>query len=125
MQTLLKMYDETLGQPRREAGTLRLASERMTLRQLVRRRIEEDAANLGVPSGQSAPMLVTPVDREQVLNSHRINVEDQVRVACEAIERNRIIVLFGERQLTDLDAEIFLDAENTATFIKLMPLVAG
>ena len=36
MQALLKMFDETPGQPRREAGTLRLVIEKVTLRDLIR-----------------------------------------------------------------------------------------
>jgi hypothetical protein len=133
MAAVLHYYDHTPGQ-RRAAPTgrmLRLATERVTLRNIISRRIETEVAtyNSGEPSLFDG--LVQPSDSERELNGYRLrnrrrlDAEEQTRVACEAFERRGFIVLFDERQVEKLDEELVLTGDNRLAFLRLMPLVGG
>jgi len=131
MQTLLRLVDETPGQPRRPAGTLRLVSERVTAREVIRRRVEEEVAAYNGKQGEIFQGLVQPTESELALNGYRmkksrkLDAEEQVRVATNAFERNRIVLLFEDRQLERLDEPVTLTPDATITFLRLIPLVGG
>ena len=134
MAAVLRYYDHAPGQ-RRAAPTervLRLASERVSLREIIRRRVECEVAAYN--SGEPASLfegLVQPTDSERELNGYRLrnrrllDADEQVRVACEAFERRGFIVLFDERQVENLDEHLVLTGANRLAFLRLMPLVGG
>jgi hypothetical protein len=136
MSVGLKIIDEAPGAPRRFVREMRLVSERISVRELMQRRIEEEAAEIN--AGQKEPLpLVTPTMWEQRLNGRagkpaagdggrkRVDAGEQLAAAVEAFAKGRIIVIVGERQVTDLDAPLTLAPDTEVTFLKLVPLVGG
>jgi hypothetical protein len=131
MEAALRIYDETPGAERRPATTLRLASERVTARDLIRRRVEQEVAAYNGAKDEVFQGLVQPSKSEQLLNGFKLKMrrpldaEEQVGVALAAFEKNGFVLLFDDRQIDDLDEAVIVTPESFATFIKLTPLVGG
>jgi hypothetical protein len=108
---------------------LRLASERITLRELFARRIEEEVAALNAGNDTIHP-LVAPTEREQRLNERSpnpriVDAARQLAAAIEAFERTRILVVVNRRQVLDVDEPLTVAPGTEVRFIKLVPLVGG
>jgi hypothetical protein len=127
----VSIIDEVPGQGRHVAFTLDLSSERVTVRELIERRVrhEVDAYNrqrLGTFFG-----LVQPTDSERMLNGWRlkqprtIDPEEQVTSAWHAFSAGRILLLVNEQQIDELDAPLTLTPASEVCFYKLVPLVGG
>lgn len=54
-----------------------------------------------------------------------VDAEVQCLLALKAFGRNGFVVLVGDRQVEDLDAELDLPAGTEVTFLKLVALVGG
>lgn len=54
-----------------------------------------------------------------------LQLEPQVAMAIEAVEKRRVIMLIDGRQVTDLDESFLLTPNSEARFIRLVPLVGG
>ena len=130
-QPIVQFFDETPGRERQPAFQLRLASEKVTVRELIRRRIEAEVADYNAQSKLPFRGLVQPTDTEHTLNGYRfekaraVDSEAQVHAALEAFERNGFFVLLDDRQLESLDEEVVLGEQNEVSFLKLVPLVGG
>ncbi len=128
---MVTFVDETTSGERGEAWGLEIAEERLALRELVRRRVFEEVAEFNARTPAVFRGLVRPTDTEQTLNGYalrtprRIDPERQFQQAIEAFGRNGFLVLVGERQVEDLDAQIDLRPGTEVTFLKLVPLVGG
>ncbi|WP_329118302.1 hypothetical protein [Streptomyces sp. NBC_01465] len=85
------------------AWALDIAEARLTLREVIRRRVFHEVAQ----------------DKEGA------DPERQFERALTAFGRNGFVVLVGERQVEELDEEIELPAGTEVTFLKLVPLVGG
>lgn len=125
----LKIVDQTPGVHPPVERYLRLASERITLRELLGRRIEEEVAALNAGRDAMLP-LVAPTAREQRLNERSskprmIDPARQLAAAIEAFERTRILVVVNRRQVLDLDEPLTVTPDSEVRFIKLVPLVGG
>lgn len=120
--------DETTGGPRADGCALEIFEERLTLRELIRRRVYQEVAEFNAnPLGRFRG-LVQPGATERALNGDRtrhIDWQRQYEAAIEAFGRNGFVVLVGDRQITDLDAEVDLGRDIEITFLKLVPLVGG
>jgi len=92
--------DETTSGDRRDAMGLEIAEERLALRELIRRRVAQEAAD-GQDAGRA------------------------YEHAIEAFGRNGFVVLVGDRQIEELDQELELASATEVTFLKLVPLVGG
>ena len=134
MTETITLYDETLAGERTPALRLSLLSSRITLRELLRRRIYEEVQEFNAaPPETQFRGLVTPTNLEHALNGdpkkprpkQRVDWEAQYARALEAFARNGFFVLVGDRQVDDLDAEIESKLETDVTFFKLVPLVGG
>ena len=131
MNAVLRLFDETPGQPRRNAGTLRLASERVTAREIIRRRVEQEVSAYNQRQGDVFEGLVQPAGSEAAVSGFRMRTPklliavEQVDIALSAFERNRIILLFDDRQVESLDEVVTLVPGSTVTFLRLFPLVGG
>ncbi len=131
--TTLTLYDETLPGERTPALSLSLLSSRITLRELIRRRIYEEVQQYhAAPSEAIFRGLVTPSPAERLLNGEkatppkrRIDWEAQYERALQAFVHNGFFVLVGDRQVEDLDEEIELKVNTEVSFVKLVPLVGG
>lgn len=117
---------ETLG-----SCTLDFLTERITVRELIHRRVYEEVHehNLNAPSFPH--MMVTPTAAEQTLNHYRatirrhLNPERLANNAVRAFEKNGFFVLVDNQQVCDLDAEIDINVDTSVSFIRLVPLVGG
>jgi hypothetical protein len=134
MPDVITLYDETLWGERTPALRLSLLSSHITLRELIRRRIFEEVQEHNAAPETPFRGLVTPSETERALNGdkmsqtaspRRIDWEAQYARACEAFERNGFFVLFGDRQVENLDDEIELKLDTVVSFVKLVPLVGG
>ena len=132
--TTITLYDETLPGERTPALSLSLLSSRITLRELIRRRIYEEVQQYHVaPPETLFRGLVTPSPAERLLNGEkaetkprrRLDWEAQYERALAAFARNGFFVLVGDRQVEDLDEEIELKVHTEVSFVKLVPLVGG
>ncbi|MEV4459405.1 hypothetical protein [Microbispora sp. NPDC049633] len=127
----VSFVDETTSGERREAWHLEIFEERITLREIIRRRIFQEVAEHNATRPEVFRGLVQPGDTERTLNGHRVHAhrrvdaEEQFAKAVEAFGRNGFLVLVDDRQVEDLDAEIALRIDTEITFLKLVPLVGG
>lgn len=130
---VITLYDETLSGARTPALSLSLLSARISLRELLRRRVyEEVQLHNAAPAESPFRGLVTPTDAERLLNGEKpaaarrfVDWEAQFARACEAFERNGFFVLVDDRQVENLDDELTLTVNTTVSFVKLVPLVGG
>jgi hypothetical protein len=127
MSVALKIVDQILGVDPPIRRELRLASERTTLRELIKRRIDEEVAELNAGCEAVRP-LVTPTEQERRLNKKRpskVDAGKQLAAAVEAFERTRIVVIVDGKQMTELDRPITVSPDTEVRFLKLVPLVGG
>jgi hypothetical protein len=131
MTAALLIHDETSTGERTNTVTLTLASERVTAREVLRRRIQVEVEAYNRAQPEYFHGLVQPTDAERVLNGYRLKKQrqldwhEQVDTALEAFERNGFLMLAGDRQVEDLDEEIVVTPGFAVSFVKLVPLVGG
>ncbi len=145
MVALLKIVDDHFGPGGRErlpAVDLRLVSERITPREIIRRRVEAEieAVNQTKPAhamgrARTRSFLIdaaadspearlnTPVGRRRPTSLESANYETARAIA--AFDKRQFIMLFDDRQVDDLDAELTVMPESQAVFLYLTPLKGG
>ena len=108
MTTTLTIWDETVGAgPAEPALTLELLTSEITARDLLRRRIEEEARQR-VAEGRSA-----------------VDPEVQIEQATLAFQAHHLLLLVDDRQVETLDEELTIGVDTRVTFLRLVPLVGG
>jgi hypothetical protein len=131
MATAVTVCDATSSGERLRWFELELASERVTVRELICRRVEHEVAEHNRSLPEYFQGLVQPTDAERVLNGYRlrrhreIDAEQQCRLALEAFETNGFLLLVDDRQVGALDEEVTLTRGTELRFLKLVPLVGG
>ena len=133
MGAVLQLVDESPGSGKepRPIFELRLVSEKITARELIRRRIEREVEEHNRRPRRVFAGLVQPTDAERALNGYRLrrprqlDVEEQVRAALAAFEAKAFLLLFDDRQVESLDDELVLRKRSLASFVQLVPLVGG
>jgi hypothetical protein len=106
-------------------------TDRITVRELIRRRVYQEVKDFNVSQPQYFKGLVQPTDTEQTLNGFRmrsrrqIDWEKQFENAITAFERNGFLILVDDEQITELEEEIAIAPETVVSFLKLVPLVGG
>jgi hypothetical protein len=129
--TVVTFVDETTGGARTDGWGIEIAEERVTLRELIRRRIFQEVAEFNAAGLTDFRGLVQPRDATRTLNgyrvgwSRRIDPEQQFALAIRAFGRNGFVVLVGDHQPLDLDEQIDLVVDTEVTFLKLVPLIGG
>lgn len=126
--------DETTSGERSDAIQLTFPVEQITVRELIRERVYQEVDDFNRKASDNTVAfrgLVQPTDAEKVLNGVRprskrtIDWKAQFDEACKAYERNRILVLAGDRQTESLDEVITLTRGVEVTFLRLVMLVGG
>ena len=116
MSAVLQLVDESPGsgaEPK-PVFELRLASERITARELIRRRVEREVGEYNRRPRRVFAGLVQPTDAERALGGFRmkrprqLDVEEQVRAALDAFDANAFFLLFDDTQVGSLDEELVL-----------------
>jgi len=128
----LKFVDKTPGRSTSEAAwVLQVIEPVLTAREILRRRVFEEVSRFNATQGQIFQGLVQPNDTERALNGYKLKKprqldwRDQFDKAVQAFDRQRFLMLVGERQVESLDEELMLGVETEITFLKLVPLVGG
>ena len=133
MLATLNIKDETsfgLGAPD-FSFTLNFPSNRVTVREIIERRVREEVENYNQAQPEVFRGLIQPNHTERVLNGFKfkekklIDWREQYKKAVEAFERNGFILLVDDFQIDDLDQIIEIEAQTSVTFLKLVPLVGG
>lgn len=106
-------------------------SAQVTVRELIRTRVEREVAEYNASQPEIFRGLVQPTDAERMLNGFRLpkrrqlDPEEQCALAIEAFARNGYLVLVNDRQVDDLDEMIEIEPGTSVTFLKLVPLAGG
>ncbi|WP_326721073.1 MULTISPECIES: hypothetical protein [unclassified Streptomyces] len=128
---MVMFVDETTSGDRGAGWGLEIAEERLSARELIRRRVFQEVAEYNARMPRVFQGLVQPEDAERVLNGYalrtprRIDPDAQTELALKAFAGNGFLLLVGDRQVTDLDEEIELLMGTEVTFLKLVALVGG
>jgi hypothetical protein len=129
---MVTFVDESTAGARTPAWALQIFEERLTLRELIRRRIHQEVAEYHAAEATPRRALVQPTPVERALNGdqaarprRRVDPEKQVALAETAFLRNGFVVLVGDRQIEELDEEVDLRRDTEVTFLKLVALVGG
>lgn len=107
---VVTFVDETTTGERSAVRALGIAEERLTVRALIGRRVAAETA---------AHNARTTREEDRLDPAHR------TELALRAFAGNGLLVLVGDRQVTDPDEEIDLAPGIEVTFLKLVPLVGG
>src|SRR5215471_12653534 len=130
MSIMLKIIDKEIGAAEIAAPDLLVPLLTVSARDILRLRVEGEIERYNETRGESA-LLIEPHWRESELNPDRkrrfraLELEPQVALAIEAIEKRRIIMLLDGRQVTDLDEKFVLTPTSEARFVRLVPLRGG
>ena len=129
MALTLAILDETTSGKQRSAGDFCFDAQTLTLRELIRRRVQQEVERFNRWEIEVFRGLVQPEETERILNGVRerpvLNWEKQFDKAIAAFEGNGFLVLVDGRQLIDLDQEVHLTPQTQVTFLKLVPLIGG
>jgi hypothetical protein len=127
----LTIQDETMAGKLLHRITLEVASETITVQELIRARVfaEVEAYNEKKPGFFNG--LVQPAEAERVLNGYRlqtsraIDAEKQYYIALDAFQKNGFFVLVDNYQVSELQEPIIVSADTRVSFVRMMPLVGG
>jgi len=145
MAAILKMIDEHFGSDargRRPGGELRLASERVTPREIIRRRVKQEVAELNDTrrrhasgSGITRSFIVdlSSHSPEALLNGRRASKQPLILLdadveadrALAAFQKGAFILLADDHQVEDLDTPITVGSDSEIVFLYLTPLKGG
>lgn len=123
--------DEVTGGGRAGQWVMEAAEDRVTLRELIRRRINQEIAEFNAAGTAIFRGLVRPSPAERTPDgyrlrpSRRVDPDEEFARAVEAFGRNGFVVLVGDHQVLSLDEEIDLAGNAELTILKLVPLVGG
>jgi len=129
MTTITIVDESTLGENR--AWSFDLLDEIVRLRELLRLRIYQEVTEYNTKQSKYFHGFVQPTDAERTLNGYRLKTvhgldwQAQYDKALEAFRYRGYILLVNDKQVTDLDTPIELQARTKVTFFKLIPLVGG
>lgn len=146
MSALLRIRDEWFGTPASEDPApfeLRLVSERVSPREIIRQRIFAEVAEVNerrldhLKQNQrtrsllidveeaSAEALLNPVVKPSRRATALLDAEAELVKALTAFARNRFIMLFDDRQVEGLEDELTVMPDSEVTFVHLVPLKGG
>ena len=140
MTALVKVVDEQFGKGRTPYFGLRLASQRVTPRDIIGRRVADEVAVVnrlrigGHPASVRDRAFLVRIDThpaEAALNRsprgrwRALDEAEEVAAAIEAFRANRFIMLVDDRQVGALDQPVTLTPASEVVFLRLTPLVGG
>lgn len=132
MGLAVTLQDETTSGEVVHTTSLRLVSERVTMRELITERIRKEVERFNEQKQREVfKGLVAPTDAEKQLNGYKlrkprlISFEQQLALALRAFESNGFFVLVDDKQVDELDTPVTLTERSKVSFVKLVPLVGG
>jgi len=136
----LSIVEKIVGQTQRQAFTLRLASERISARDIVAKHVRDEVDRLNdlarrrhaehdrVASflvGDHSHELERKLNKPNRKGPKTLEPTEEVKAALDAIETRQVIVLFDDLEIEDLDADLTVTDQSKVTFLRLVPLVGG
>jgi hypothetical protein len=129
MALRLSIVDETTAGERHASGALELDVAGVTVREILRLRVQQEVNRFNQSQSEVFRGLVQPEETERILNGIRerrpIQWERQLEKAVAAFESNSLLVLVDDRHITQLDEQVRLTERSNVTFLRLVPLVGG
>ena len=131
MTSVLIRDEETTGGRTPREWMLELLTERLTVRELIRSRVYQEVKDHNARAAETFVGLVRPVGAQEspggwrVARGRKIDWKEQFEKALEAFQKNLVLVLVEDRQVTSLDAELVVTPTSRVTFLRLLPLVGG
>jgi hypothetical protein len=110
---------------------IELSQEICTVQDLIALRVRADVEAYNQKASDFFQGLVQPNESERTLNGYKmkrrkvIDAEEQVYKAWQAFQQNGFFIIINNRQVENLEEEVWLGEEATASFVKLTPLVGG
>lgn len=107
------------------------AQETITVRDLIRQRVQTEVTSYNKNQPANFKGLVQPADAERTLNGFKlrrprlIDWKVQADEAVEAFEASRFFILVDDYQVSHLDDNLAITDNTVVTFLKLVPLVGG
>ena len=131
MSVALRIRDETTSGEITMEFELKVLSERITLRDLIKQRVYQEVDNYNSNAPDMFRGLVQPSHSEKVLNGFKLRKEQKVdrdrqfENALAAFGTSALVVIVNDRQLESLDESIIITPKTVVSFLKLVPLVGG
>ncbi len=133
MAVNLRVVDETSSGRIYNETVLRLASTRVSARDVIEQRVRQEVRKFNDARKKEELFsgLVQPRDAEQALNGYRlkkekkIDADEQVDIALSAFSDNKFFFLVDDLQVESLDDEFGVTDQTKITFLKLIPVVGG
>ena len=140
MSVQLSIVEKIVGRSDRQAFSIRLASERVPAREIVASHVRTQVEALNDHARRNrdkhdrvASFLVGPHshETERKLNPKRgvrtrlLDTETEIKAAHGGVEAKQVIMLFDDREVTDLDELLTVTDDSTVTFLRLVPLIGG
>jgi hypothetical protein len=130
MPLTVSILDETTTGERRSAGALQCDTPTLTLREIIRLRVQQEVTRFNAAEHEVFQGLIQPDGTERILNGVRetpsvLDWQKQYAKAIQAFQGNGFLLFVDDRQATDLDEDIHLTAQTRITFLKLVPLQGG
>lgn len=127
----ITILDEAASGERFGTRKLEISTGKITLRDLIQRRIREEVEEFNRKQSDVFCGLIQPTNTERVLNGYRLKArrqlswENQYTKAPEAFKNNGFFVIIDGQQVENLDEVIPLRESSEVQFLKLVPLVGG
>jgi hypothetical protein len=133
MSTTLTIKDESIYSSFGDQYVFKLSlkTDRLTVRELIRARVEREVAEYNMRQSDKLYGLLQARETEQAHNNARprkfqpLDWQEQFDKAVQAFQRNGFIILVDQQQVESLDTWIEVKPETEVTFLKLVALVGG
>jgi hypothetical protein len=133
MSTTLTIKDESIYSSFGDGYVFKLSlkTDRLTVRELIRTRVEREVAEYNTRQSDKLYGLLQAQETGQAHNNARprkfqpLDGQEQFDKAVQAFHRNGFIILVDQQQVESLDTWIEVKPETEVTFLKLVALVGG
>ncbi len=131
MPNTLTIRDTTMSGETLQELSLDVLSERISVRELIRSRVYQEVQDHNRRQPPRFAGLIEPEEDELTLNGakptrpRQIDWNRQFERVVQAFRKNQILILLGDRQLTELDEEIVIDPKTEISFLRLTLLTGG
>lgn len=131
MIAVVTVYDETASGEQTHRLKVKLVSERVTVAELIQRRVQQEAERFNLERPVSYRSLVQPAEAQEVADGYRllehrdVDWQKQLEPALDAFRKNNLSVMIDGRLASDLEQEVVITDSTVVTFVKLMPITGG
>ncbi|MHC4950866.1 MAG: hypothetical protein ACYTEU_07770 [Planctomycetota bacterium] len=128
----ITIQDQQIGGPITHEMVIDFLTEEITLRDLIKSRVYQEAKDANVTKGNHPLPMLKLTEIEQTLNPLKkkkkgkaIDFQEQYDKAIDAFDKNRYFVLVDDFQPTKLDDKITLKPDTKVNFVRLVFLAGG